>query len=169
MESAMTKGRIALLGSAMAVLLCGAGMANAQDYSYSNGPYNDAGYQPGNYDRSYNDGRVVYDDQVGQASETIIVHPNDMIEEQQVIGRVGGEVNPQAYTVSRNIDFSDLDLRHGEDRAALHERIEQTAANLCAELDERVPGLRGDHDADHECVRDATRHAMEDVMDRVYG
>jgi len=154
----MTKGRIALLGSAMAVLLCGAGMASAQEY------YND-GYAPA-YTDNYN---RVYDDRVGPASETIIVHPNDVIEEQQLLGRVDGEVNPQAYTISRNIDFSDLDLRHGEDRAALHDRIEQTAANLCAELDERVPGLRGDRDADRECVRDATRHAMEDVMDRYYG
>ena len=63
----MTKGRIALLGSAMAVLLCGAGVASAQDYSYSNGPYNDAGYAPGNFDRSYDDraGPVAYNDRAG--------------------------------------------------------------------------------------------------------
>ena len=52
----MTKSRIALFGSVMvgAVLLCGAGV-RAQDYNYSNGPYNDAGYAPGNFDRSYDD------------------------------------------------------------------------------------------------------------------
>jgi UrcA family protein len=155
----MTKGRIALLGSAMAVLLCGAGMANAQGY------YDNGGYAP-SYQDNYN---RVYDDQVGPASETIIVHPNDVIDEQQMLGRVDGEVNPQAYTISRQIDFSDLDLRRGDDRAELHDRVSETAANLCAELDERVPGLRGDRDADRECVRDATRRAMEDVMDRYYG
>ena len=52
----MTKGRIALLGSAMAMLLCGAGMANAQGY------YDGPGYQDG-YGR-------VYEDQPGPASET---------------------------------------------------------------------------------------------------
>ena len=168
----MTKSRIALFGSVMvgAVLLCGAGV-RAQDYNYSNGPYNDAGYAPGNFDRSYDDrvGPVAYDDRAGP-SETIIVHPNDVIEQQQLLGRVDGEINPQAYHhFAAQIDFSDLDLRRGADRAELHERIYQTASNLCAELDARVPGLSGDRSADQECVRDATRHAMEDVMDRYYG
>ena len=153
----MTKGRIALLGSTMAVLLCGAGVASAQDYSFNDRP----GYQD-----SY--GRV-YDDQPGPASETIIVHPNDYIEEQQLLGRYNGEINPQAYTISRQVDLSDLDLRRSADREELHERIYQTASDLCAELDARVPGLAGDRSADRECVRDATRNAMRDVMARVYG
>jgi len=159
MESAMTKGRIALLGSAMAVLLCGAGMASAQDYAYSNGPYNDAGYQPGNYDRSYDE----RDYRAAPPVETVIVHPNDVIEEQQVIGRVDGEVNPQAYNIQRPVDFSDLNLSRGADRAELHARIYQTASDLCAELDARVPGLAGDSSADRECVRSATRQALQDV------
>ena len=146
----MTKGRIALLGGAMALLICGAGVANAQGY-YGNGP---------DYD---SDAAAA-----GPASETIIVHPNDVIEKQQVIGRVDGEVNPQAYTISRPVDFSDLNLSRGADRDALHDRIYQTASNLCAEMDERVPGLSGDRDADRECVRDATRNAMRDVMARYY-
>lgn len=151
----MTKGRIALLGSTMAaLLLCGAGVAKAQGY----------------YDPGYRDGYGrVYDDQPGPASETIIVHPNDYIEEQQMLGRYNGEINPQAYTISRQVDLSDLDLRRGADRDALHERIYQTASDLCAELDARVPGLAGDTSADRECVRDATRNAMRDVMARVYG
>src|SRR5579875_3228426 len=143
----MRKSRIALIGSAMmGAVLCGAGAAKAQAY-YQPGP--------GYYDSAYDD-----------RTETVIVHPNDVIEEQQMLGRFNGEINPQAYTISRPIDFSDLDLRRGADRAELHDRIYQTAANLCAELDDRVPGLSGDRSADRECVRDATRHAMEDVMDR---
>lgn len=160
----MTKARIALLGSAMALLLSGA--ASAQGYydaPYNNAPGNNA---PGNnapapYDRAY-------DDRVDPVSETVIVHPNDVIEERQMLGHIGGEVNPQAYNISRPVDFSDLDLHRGQDRAALHERIFQTASDLCAELDARVPGLAGDRDADRECVRDATRNAMRDVMDHVY-
>lgn len=160
----MTKGRIALFGSAMAVLLCGAGMASAQDYSYSNGPYNDSGYQPGSFDRygdrSYED--RAYDDR-STVSETVIVHPNDVIQEQQVIGRVNGEVNPQAYNIQRPVDFSDLNLSRAADRAELHARVYQTASDLCAELDARVPGLSGDRSADRECVRNATRQALQDV------
>jgi UrcA family protein len=159
----MTKGRIALFGSAMAVLLCGAGMASAQDYAYSNGPYNDAGYQPGNYDRSYSRGYDARDDRASPPVETVIVHPNDVIEERQVIGRVDGEVNPQAYNIQRPVDFSDLNLSRDADRAELHARIYQTASDLCAELDARVPGLAGDRSADRECVRNATRQALQDV------
>jgi UrcA family protein len=145
----MTKARMALLGSAMAALLCGAGAAQAQ------------GYYDGYSDRGYTDW-------ANPASETIIVHPNDQIEEQQMLGRHDGEINPQAYTISRRIDFSDLNLANGADRMALHDRIYQTASNLCAELDARVPGLAGDRDADRECVRDATRNAMRDALYR-YG
>ena len=151
----MTTCRIMLLGSAMALLLGGA--ANAQG-TY-NAPYDNG---PAPYDRAY-------DDRADPVSETVIVHPNDVIEEQQMLGRVNGEMNPQAYNISRQVDFSDLNLNNGADRAALHERIFQTASDLCAELDARVPGLAGDRDADRECVRDATRNAMRDVMDHVYG
>ena len=147
----MAKKRIVLLGSAMigAALLCCAGIANAQ--IYHDGYY---------YDR-------VYDDRTGP-SETIIVHPNDVIEERQLLGRIDGEVNPQAYSISRTVDFTGLDLSRGADRAELHDRIYETASDLCAELDARVPGLAGDRDADRECVRDATRKAMREALYR-YG
>ena len=146
----MAKKRIALLGSAMigAGLLCCAGVANAQSY------------HDGYYDRAY-------DDRTGP-SETIIVHPNDVIEEQQLLGRIDGEVNPQRYSISRTVDFTGLDLSRGADRAELHDRIYETASDLCAELDARVPGLAGDRDADRECVRDATRNAMREALYR-YG
>jgi UrcA family protein len=155
----MMKNRTALLGSGLlaASLVCGAGLAKAQDCRYDDNPY--AG--PGNYDR-------VYDDRVGPPSETIIVHPNDVIEQRQLLGRVDGEINPQEYTISRRIDFSDLNLTRGADRAELHDRIFETASDLCAEMDARIPGLSGDRDADRECVRDATRNAMRDALYR-YG
>ena len=43
-------------------------------------------------------------------------------------------------------------------------RVRATAHDLCAELDARVPGLAGDRSADTQCVRDATRNAVRDVM-----
>src|ERR1700693_6338594 len=119
----MTKNRIALFGSAMALLLCGAGAAGAQGY-----------YDGPGYDRTY-------DDRAGSASETIIVHPNDEIVQQQLLGRHDGEMNSQAFTISRPVNFSDLNLSRGADVAELHARIYETASNLCAELDARVPGL----------------------------
>ena len=155
----MAKKRIALAASAMigTALLCGTGMVKAQDYDYGHRAYNGPGYY----------GRV-YDDRAGPPSETIIVHPNDVIQERQILGRAGGEINPQEYSITRTIDFSDLNLSRGADRAELHDRIFETASDLCAELDARVAGLSGDRDADRECVRDATRKAMRDALYR-YG
>src|SRR5258708_3699187 len=143
MEKAMTRNKIVLLGSAMA-LLCGIGLAKAQDY----GPYY-RGYDPG----------------PAPATETVIVHPDyDYIEKNQVTGRVNGEINPTEFSISRPVNFSDLDLSREADYIELRERIRATARDLCAELDERVRGLRGDPSADRECVRTATRNAMRDVL-----
>jgi len=46
----------------------------------------------------------------------------------------------------------------------LHERVRATAQELCAQLDARYPELRGDRSADRECVRNATRNAMHEVL-----
>src|SRR6201996_6758402 len=140
----MTKGWI--LGSAAALMLAGVGAASAQGY-YADGYTPPPGY---------------YDDR-GGPSETVIVHPNDYIDEQQLTGRFNGEVNPQAYNISRPVDFSDLDLRRTSIREALHDRIFQTARDLCAELYGRVPSLAGSTSEDRECVRNATRDAMREV------
>ena len=145
----MTKSRIALLGSAIAgvALLCGAGLANAQDY------------------RSY-DERAYYDPVVG---ETVIVHPDyDTIYTQQRLGRINGEVNPTEYRISRPVDFSDLNLVRDADYLEFKARVRDTARDLCAELDARVPGLAGDRSADTQCVRDATRNAVRDVMEHYH-
>ncbi len=142
----MTKYRIAL--SAMgALLLCGAGLAKAQDYGRDAPAYNDADYRT--------------------ADETVIVHPyRDPVEKRQLLGRIDGEINPVELSVSRPVSFSDLDLSREADYRELQDRIHDTATDLCAELDARVPELRGDRDADRECVRNATRNAMRDVLDR---
>ena len=139
----MKRHSFALMGSALAALLCTAGMVKAQDY-----------YGP--YDRVYDNG-----------TETVIVHPDyDDIEKRQLMGRVNGEVNPTEYRLSRPVSFSDLDLTSDEDYLELKARVRATAEDLCAELNDRVPQLRGDTSADRECVRTATRNAMQDVWNR---
>ena len=142
----MTKGRIALFGSAMvgALVLCGAGGASAQEVYY---------------DRDY-DGRT----------ETIIVHPQyDDIEKHQVLGPVNGERDATQYTLSRPVSFADLDLVKDEDFLELHARVQDAAREMCYELDARFPQLRGDSSADRECIRKATHNAMQAVMDHRYG
>jgi UrcA family protein len=139
----MTKHNFALMGSALAALICTTGLAKAQDY-----------YGP--YERVYDNG-----------TETVIVRPDyDDIEKRQLLGRVNGEVNPTEYSISRPVSFSDLDLTSDEDYLELKARVRATAEELCATLDDRVPQLRGDTSADRECVRTATRNAMRDVIDQ---
>lgn len=138
----MTRGRIALLGAAMtgALVLAGAGV-KAQPYGY------------GPDDRVYDNG-----------TETVIVRPDrDYIEKHTVIGRVDGEINPTAYSLSRSVDLTDLDLSQPQDRREMRNRVYETAVNLCYELDARVPGLREDESGDRECVQSATRDALRDV------
>jgi UrcA family protein len=134
-----------LMGCAMAALLCGA--AAAQDYR---GPY----YGP--YTR--------YD--AAPDTETVIVRPDyDYLEKYQVTGRVNGEINPTAYTMSRPVNVSGLDPARPADYIEIRERIRATARDLCYQMDERVPALRGDESADRECIRQATRNAMRDMID----
>ncbi len=148
----MTKSKIALLGTAMAALLCGAGLASAQDYDRYDRPayYNGTGYN-GTGDRP-------------MADETIVVRPDyGWVEKRQLVGHINGEVNPVELSISRPVRFSDLNLSNDADYMELRERVRDTARDLCAELDARYPDLRGDESADRECVRTATRNAMRDV------
>ncbi len=111
---------------------------------------------PAYYDR-------VYDDR----PETVIVNPYyDQVEKQQLLGRINGEVVPVEFSISQPVNFSDLNLSRDADCLELHARVRATARDLCAELDAGVPELRGDRDADRECVRTTTLNAMRDVMDR---
>ena len=136
----MTKHNFALMGSALAALLCTAGLAKAQDY-----------YGP--YERVYDNG-----------TETVIVHPDyDDVEKRQLIGRINGEVNPTEYTLSEPVNIADLDLSTGEGHQELWLRVHQSARYLCHQLNVQVPELRGDESADRECVRTATRNAMRDA------
>ena len=131
--------KVALLGAAM-VLLCGA--AQAQYYSNE---------RPYYYDR--------------EAGETVIVRPYyDRVEKRQLVGRINGEINPTEYSLSRPVNFSDLDLSRYLDRLELRDRVRHAAENMCFELEARVPQLRGDRSASRECVRSATRNAMRDVL-----
>lgn len=145
-----TKTTIALLSTAVmsAALLCG--VARAQSY-YDR--YDDRTYNV----RPYED----------RTTETIIVHPDyyDRVEKRQLTGRINGEVNPTEYSLSRPVNYSDLDLTRDEDYLELKARVRDTAMDLCAELDARVPQLRGDRSADRECVRSATRNAMREVAE----
>jgi UrcA family protein len=135
-----------MAGTFAAALLWGAGAAMAQD-RYA-GPYPTDDY----YDRA-------------PPSETVIVRPYNWIEKRQLVGRINGEINPVELSISTPVSFGDLDLRRDSDFRELHDRILDTARGLCAQLARHEPGLN-DTDGNNECVRTATRNAMDDVLDR---
>ena len=142
--------RLTLLGSALigAALLCGPAHAQYTDSAYDS-PRDDVRY---------------YDERPAPAVESVIVRPDyDYIEKRQLIGPVNGERNATAYTISRPVDFADLNLSSRADRHELVLRVRDTAEELCYRLDARFPQLRGDRSADRECVRNATRNAMRDI------
>ncbi|HEX4635674.1 MAG TPA: UrcA family protein, partial [Rhizomicrobium sp.] len=104
------------------------------------------------------------------STETVIVHPYyDEIEKHQVLGPINGERDATEYTLSRPVSFSDLDLTSDDDYLELRARVRDAARDMCFELDARVPQLRGDRDADRECIRTATHNAMRAVLDHRYG
>lgn len=141
--------RIAIIGSAAiaAALLLGGGAAGAQDYRPYDAPRYHEDYQP-----------------VAPPEERVVVRPwYNPVERRRILGRVNGEINPTEYALSREVVFSDLDLSQPLDRAELRARVRHTARELCAELDDRVPELRGYPSEDRECVRKAAQQAMRDV------
>jgi UrcA family protein len=146
------KNRNVLLGSALATaLLCGAGAALAQGYA---GGDSYTGPAPEN---SYYD---------AQNNETVIVRPYyDRVEKHQLTGRFDGQMNPVKLSISHPVIYSDLDLTRRSDVRELHARIENTARSLCTEIEQQNPDLN-DMDGHLECVRTATRDAMDDVLDR---
>mgnify|MGYP001554937171 CR=1 FL=1 len=104
----------------------------------------------------------------GYSPEKVEQFREQVAEEMERLGRINGEVNPTEFRISRPVNFSDLNLLHDSDYLELRARVRATAQDLCAQLDERVPELRGDRSADRDCVRDATRNAMRDVMENYH-
>ena len=158
--------RIALLSSALigAALLCGSASAQYyEDNTYLAPRTETRVYEAPNYDtptRVYQTAPA-YD----VATETVIVRPDyEFLEKHQLVGNINGEHNPTEFSLSRPVSFGDLNLADASDRQELRERIRDTAADLCFQLDARVPELRGDRSADRECIREATRNAVRDAL-----
>ncbi len=140
----MTKARIALLVAALAAAPV-VGVVSAAHAQYY-----------GSDERMYAD-----------APESVTVRPYyPRVEKRQILGRVNGEINPTAYSLSRPVGTGDLDLTYASDRQELRDRVYETAVNLCYALDDQVPSLRNNESGDRECVRTATRNAMRDAYDR---
>src|SRR3954462_15568267 len=144
----MSKNKRSYLGTAFAAaLLCAAGGAVAQTYGDS---YAGDGY--------YND-----------RTETVIVRPYyapyNHIERHQMVGRVNGEVDPVYLSISRPVNYSDLNLSNPADFETLRERVYDTANVLCMTLARRdqMGTMDSDPDATRQCIREASVDAMSRI------
>ncbi len=65
----------------------------------------------------------------------MIVHPSSQdygrIEHRQMLGKVGGEIDPTLLTISKPVSYSDLDLSRDSDVNEL--RMRDTASDICGQ------------------------------------
>jgi UrcA family protein len=82
-----------------------------------------------------------------------------------VIRRKRGPRNVQTISVSRNVDFHDLDLARPRDATALEQRVEQAAQDVCRELDSRYGGgVRKRTSGDRFGARHASASALVEIQ-----
>jgi UrcA family protein len=141
----MTNRKIGRLvaGAFGMALLCGAGAASAQD---------------------------LYADQYSpvSSSETVTVHPYNNLHSSgpSLSSGRSGSMYSEQLSMSRPVNFSDLDLTRVADARELRARISDTAHDLCAQLGTINPQMK-DSDSDQRCVRDAIDNAMAQVSDGI--
>ena len=66
-------------------------------------------------------------------------------------------------TISRNVDYGDLDLNSSQGQSALQGRVRQAAAGVCHELDRRYPESMNNPVKSGNCVRTASADAMTQI------
>ena len=67
---------------------------------------------------------------------------------------------PERVSVSRSVSYADLMLSRPADVAEFKRRIEETARQVCEELDRHVPRSPFDIVLDPDCVKTTTERAM---------
>jgi UrcA family protein len=78
----------------------------------------------------------------------------------------GSKMHTTLISVSRTVDFSDLDLRRNADINELALRVNDTARDACRELDKRFSPYVYVDAGGTDCVKTATENAMARV-DRI--
>ena len=86
----------------------------------------------------------------------------------QAVPTVGEQITVQAggigMSVSRDVNYSDLDLTKPEDVARLKARTNRAAVQVCTELNNRNPWSISDLFGEHApCVRNAQQQALAQV------
>jgi UrcA family protein len=76
---------------------------------------------------------------------------------------LGGEMPEFTISVSRDVNYADLDLSKSEDVAKLRDRVATAAKDSCRELDSRFPRdvyIPVNESSRKDCVRHATGQAL---------
>lgn len=105
----------------------------------------------------------VYAEDATYSDEIIVIAPGVYRED---TGRRSSSGIPiQELTTQRAVDTYDLNLRRDADVAILHSRIRETAEEACDEISRASQGAP--LTTERECVREATRDAMEQAENLV--
>jgi len=92
--------------------------------------------------------------------EEIVITPPYV--EHRPLGRSGTGIPVEELSLSRGVDYSDLDLSRWDDVQLLNDRIRQAAYMACGELDRQYPeSLYPSYQSDaRDCVVKATNEGM---------
>lgn len=93
-----------------------------------------------------------------QGSEQITVS-SPRVTHQQIARSDGSGAPIEMVTFSAQVQYADLDLSRGEDRATLESRVRSAAKTACRRIEEETM----QPDADGSCVKDAVHDAMANV------
>lgn len=104
---------------------------------------------------------VVKPDPYAYEENEIVVVPYGIQRYETGRNAPGSIAREQVLQLSRVISTDGLDLRYDPDVAALNQRVEYTAREICNELDRASAGQSTT--SDRECVRDAVRAAEPQV------
>lgn len=131
-----------------------ASAATAQDYQDEDSAYSD---EDSNYDDTAN-----YDDNGNNDEDANYADDEEIVVSAPRFAPTDARGMGQRVAMSREVSYSDLDLRTHHGARALRSRVRHAAHEICTELDAAYPGPGGEAQA---CYRDASRNAMNEADD----
>jgi len=101
-----------------------------------------------------------------EASEEVIVRAPYVVRREPLArgGAPSSFSNPELISLSRGVNYADLDLSQARGVAELETRVRTTARDVCQELNSRYPRTGGQYVyANTDCVKKATDDGMDAV------
>lgn len=96
----------------------------------------------------------------GGSAEIVVTAPYEV--RREVVGRASGTGAPiEVISLTRRVDYSDLDLTRHADVQQLEQRVNEIAREACDQLSQLYPIAA--RDGNRDCVTEALRDAMRQV------